>query len=141
VEIFGIVLSIPVAFVMSMVYCAILAHAVRRFDRLRSWLYAASFVLLAGVLSEIVLLITLGAVGARALIGPAFFIAHLAFVLLGAPALANVLLLRKSGPLIGRWYLAGVFCTAFAFLLVLLQYGVSEALYGIDGNNGPYSWP
>jgi hypothetical protein len=34
---------------------------------------------------------------------------------------------------------AGLACTLFAFSLVLLQYGVSEALYGIDGTQGPYS--
>ena len=43
---------------------------------------------------------------------------------------------RRS--LVSRWYLAGAICTAFAFCLVLLQYGVSEAVYGIGGMNGPY---
>ena len=122
-----------------MVYCAILAHRIRRVDRLRRWLYAVSIVLLVGFLGEVVLLVTLGAVGSRALVGPAFYVAHSVFFFLGTPALANVLLLRKRGPLVPRWYLAGALCTAFAFCLVLLQYGVSEALYGIDGTNGPYS--
>jgi hypothetical protein len=53
--------------------------------------------------------------------------------------LANVLLLGKPKPLLARWYVAGLACTLFAFSLVLLQYGVSEALYGIDGTQGPYS--
>jgi hypothetical protein len=139
VELFGIVFSIPVAFVMSMAYCAILAHAIRRVERLRPWLYAVSIVLLVGFLGEVVLLVTLGAVGSRAFVGPVFYVAHSVFFFLGTPALANVLLLRKRGPLVRRWYLAGALCTVFAFCLVLLQYGVSEALYGIDGTNGPYS--
>ena len=122
-----------------MVYCAILARAIRRVERLSSWLYAASIVLLVGFLGEIVLLSTLGAVGSRAFVGPAFYAAHSVFFFLGTPALANVLLLRKRGPVVRRWYLAGALCTGFAFCLVLLQYGVSEALYGIDGTNGPYS--
>ena len=122
-----------------MVYCAILARAIRRVERLSSWLYAASIVLLVGFLGEIVLLSTLGAVGSRAFVGPAFYAAHSVFFFLGTPALANVLLLRKRGPLVRRWYLAGGLCTGFAFCLVVLQYGVSEALYGIDGTNGPYS--
>jgi hypothetical protein len=139
VELFGIIFSIPVAFVASMVYCAILANAIRRFEGLRRWLYAASVVILAGLLSEVVLLITLGAVRSRGVIGPAFYVVHVILFFLGTPALANILLLRKRAPVIRRWYLAGVLCTAFAFCLVLLQYGVSEALYGIDGTNGPYS--
>jgi hypothetical protein len=139
VELFGIIFSIPVAFVVSMVYCAVLAHAIRRFERLRRWLYAVSFVLLAGFLAEVVLLATLGAVGSRAVVGPAFYVAHVVFFSLGTPASANVLLLRKRGPVVRRWYLAGILCTGFASCLVLLQYGVSEALYGVDGTNGPYS--
>jgi hypothetical protein len=139
VELFGIVFSIPVAFVMSMVYCAVLAHAIRRFESLRRLLYAVSLILLAGFLAEVVLLVTIGAVGSRAVVGPAFYVAHVIFFLLGTPALANVLLLRKRGPVVRRWYLAGILCTGFAFCLVLLQYGVSEALYGVDGTNGPYS--
>ena len=35
--------------------------------------------------------------------------------------------------------LAITLCTVFAFILVLMQYGVTEALYGIDGNDGSYS--
>jgi len=141
VELFGIILSIPVAFVMSMFYCAILAHALRRYELLRRWLYAVSLVLLAGFLVEVLPLATLGAVGSRALVGPAFYVAHSIFFFLGTPALANALLLSKRQPVIRRWYLAGALCTAFAFCLVLLQYGVSEALslYEIDGTNGPYS--
>ena len=91
-ELFAIVLSIPVAFVMSMAYCTILARAIRRVERLSSWLYAVSIVLLVGFLGEIVLLSTLGAVGSRAFVGPAFYVAHSVFFFLGTPAPANVLL-------------------------------------------------
>ncbi len=139
VELFGIVFSIPVAFVASMVYCAVSAHVIRRFETLRRWLYGASLLVLVGFLAEVALLATLGAVGSRALVGPAFYIAHSAFFFFGTPALANALLLRRRGPVLSRWYAAGFVCTAFALCLVLLQYGVSEALYGIDGTNGPYS--
>jgi len=139
VELFGIVFSIPVAFVVSMAYCAVLAHVIRRLDRLRGWLYATLLVVLLGFLSEVILLATLGAVGSRAFVGPAFYVAHTVFFFFGTPALANVLLLPKREPILRRWYVAGFLCTAFAFCLVLLQYGVSEALYGVDGTNGPYS--
>jgi hypothetical protein len=45
----------------------------------------------------------------------------------------------SAQPRIGlEWYVAGALCTVFAFFLVLLQYTVSESLYGIDGDNGPY---
>jgi hypothetical protein len=123
---------------MSMVYCALLAHAIRRYEPLRGGLYTASLIVLLGFVCELALLATLGAVNSRALVGPSFYVAHVIFFILGTPALANVLVLRRQSPFL-RWYLAGAVCTIFAFCLVLLQYGVSEALYGIDGTNGPYS--
>jgi len=136
---FGIVFSIPVAFVMSMSYCALLAKVVSRFEPLRRFLYIASLCVLALFLIELIMLVSIGAVRSRAVVGPGFYVAHLALFFLGTPALANTLVLRvRTGPL-GKWYVAGVLCTVFAVFLVLLQYGVSEALYGVDGTNGPYS--
>ena len=85
-----------------------------------------------------VLLATIGAVRSRGAIGPAFYAVHIALFFLGTPALANALVLRKRGGM-RRWYWAVPACTLFAFALVLLQYGVSEALYGIDGMDGPFS--
>src|SRR5918995_6046106 len=101
-ELFGIVLSILIAFVI-----------------------------------ELLLLATLGAIRARAMLGPGFYAAHVLLFFVSTPALANALILRKRTGLVGRWYVAVPLCTLFALFLVLLQYGVSEALYGIDGGDGP----
>jgi hypothetical protein len=90
---------------------------------------------------EVVLLTSLGSVRSRGIIGPAFYVAYLFFFFLGTPALANLLVLRRRGGSSAKWYLAPILCAAFAFLSVLLQYGVSEALYGINGDDGPYSRP
>ena len=138
-ELFGIVLSIPVAFVASMVYCLLLAKVVSRFDLLSHSLRLASYGVLSLFALEIVLLLTLGAVRSRGLIGPAFYVTHLVLFFLCTPALANVFVLRPARGVLSRWYIAGALCTIFAFCLVLLQYGVSESLYGINGDDGPYS--
>lgn len=138
-EIFGIVLSIPAAFVASMLYCLLLVKLVSKSDRVSRWLRVFSHLLLVLFAFELLLLVTLGAVRSRALLGPGFYVAHVFFFFLGPPALANLLILRPRGGLFTKWYAATVLCTMFAFFLVLLQYGVAEALYGIDGENGPYS--
>jgi hypothetical protein len=58
------------------------------------------------------------------------------------PALANLLVIRigrstaKRG--IGTWFVVALLCGALALPVVLTQYGVSEALYGIDDEGGPY---
>jgi hypothetical protein len=38
-----------------------------------------------------------------------------------------------------KWYVVPSLCTVLAFFLVLLEYQVSEQLFGIDGIGGPYS--
>ena len=127
-ELFGILFSIPVAFVLSMGYCALLAKVLRSFDRLYVFLYVPSIIVLSIFLVEVILLLSLGAVRSRALVGPAFYPAHLIVFFLGTPALANVLVLRT---VFCKWYVAGIICTVLGVFLVLLQYGVSESLYGI----------
>jgi hypothetical protein len=138
-ELFGIVLSIPAAFFASTLYCLFLVRVVSKSQRASRWLRIASYAVLALFAVEIVLLVTLGAVRSRGVLGPSFYLAHLIFFFIATPALANSLVLHRSGGFFAKWYVATVLCTIFAFCLVLLQYGVSEALHGIDGENGPYS--
>jgi hypothetical protein len=162
-ENFGILCSVPVALLTCMAYCRLLAKVVRRLERARRWharrrrdqpllaefvrrlervrrlLYWASFVILGLFLVELVLLSKLGAVHSRAVIGPGFYVGHVLVFFLGPPALANALVLRENGTFVARWYFAGAICTIFAFYLVLLQYDVSESLYGLNGTDGPYS--
>ena len=123
-ELLGIALSVPAAFIASLTYCLIIAKVVRRFDRVSRVLWWLSGGVLTWFVLEVLLLLTLGAVRARTMMDPAFYRAHLSVFFLGAPALANVLLLRRGRTLC--WYIAVLICTMFAFLLVLLQYGVSE---------------
>jgi len=130
-EILGIVLSIPVAFVASAVYCFLVSRFVLRREVLRRalWLASAALMILFGI--EVTLLITIGALRSQAIVGPAFYAAHLAIFFLGPPALANLLILpRRRGAT--QWYWTVPLCTLFAFVLVLLQVGVSEALYGVE---------
>ena len=138
-ELFGIAFSIPVAFVASMLYCLLLARVVAKFERLSRWLRFFSSFVLASFAAELALLVSLGSVRSRSLLGPGFYVAHIILFFIGTPALANLLVLRPRNGFFAEWYVAGALCTVFAFILVLLQYTVSESLYGIDGKDGPYS--
>jgi hypothetical protein len=88
---------------------------------------------------DIAVVAVLGAVAARRLIGPVFWGIHLLVVLLGAPALANVLMLKPHSMWFRRWYGAVALCCAFGVFLVFFQVGVGDALYGPDGVGGPFS--
>jgi hypothetical protein len=87
---------------------------------------------LIALLAELVVLLLVGAKQTQAVVGPAFYWAHLVVVALATPSLANLLVLRRREWALGRWYWAGAVCAAFGLGLVLLQYAVSEALFGID---------
>ena len=131
-ELFGIVLSIPVAFVVSMLYCLFLARIVLRFEKPSQWLRGASYFVLTMFAVEVALLVTLGATRGRDILGRIFYEAHLGLFFFSTPALANVLVLRSRRRFFTQWYVAGAICTLFAFVLVLLQYSVSEVLFGIE---------
>jgi hypothetical protein len=138
-EIFGIFFSIPVALVASTLYCLYLTRVVSQRASASRWLRRASYFVLFFFVIEVALLIISGAVRSRVVIGSSFYVGHLIIFFLGTPALANLLVLRSGRGFFGKWYVAAVLCTIFAFSLVILQYAVSEALYGIDGENGPFS--
>jgi hypothetical protein len=137
-ELFGIVLSIQIAFVASMLYRLLLDRTVLMLQGPSRWLRRGSLLILALFAAELILLATIGPVRSRGILGPGFYAAHLVLFFLGPPALANLLVLRPRGGGPSKWYVAAVTCTLFAFFLVLLQYSVSESLYGIN-DNGPYS--
>jgi hypothetical protein len=131
-ELLGIALSVPVAFVASMLYCFLLDRLVLKFEGPRRWLLFTSYFVLVVFAAELVMLLSLGTVRSGEILGGTFYVVHLTLFFLGVPSLANVLLLRKRRRFVDRWYVAGVLCTVFAFFLVLLQYSVSESLYGIE---------
>jgi hypothetical protein len=138
-ELFGIALSIPGALGVSALYRFFLLIARARWPWITRPLLVTSFVVLAAMITEWVLLATRGAVGTRILLGANYFPAHELIFLLGTPALMNVLVLPDPARWSARSHSALALCTILAFVLVLQQFAVSEALYGIDGVGGPYS--
>ena len=62
----------------------------------------------------------------------AFLSIHLTLFFLSVPALATILVVKRGETWLGSWIAVGVMCAALALPLVLTQYAVSEALFGID---------
>jgi len=131
-ELFGIAQSIPVALVASMLYCFLLDRVVFKFERPRRWLLVTSYVVLALFAAELVIVLTVGPERGSAIFGPSFYVVHLRLFFLTVPAFANFLLLKPHRRFVDSWYVASFLCTVLAFFLVLLQYHVSESLYGIE---------
>jgi hypothetical protein len=129
-ELFGIILSIPAALIASSLYIALIRRLVGRFPSLCTPLILGGGAVLVTFTIEAVLLLTIGAVKSQALVGTVFYGVHLSVFFLGVPALANVLILRRRERVTIRRAIA--LCTVFAFILVLIQYNVTEALYGVE---------
>ena len=138
-ELFGIALSLPGAFILTALYRILLLKAASRLPWIAIILRPASYVVLGLFAAEMILLTMFGVVRSRGFVGPMFYVGHLVVFFLGTPALANLLVLRTPSSQDPRWYVVVSLCTVFAFILALLQYDVSEKLYGIDGSDGPYS--
>jgi hypothetical protein len=143
-EMFGILGSIPAAFCASAIYAAILRSVILR-PWLKHLLISASAAILGGLGGEWILLGTVGAVRGRQILGPCFYPMHLIVFFLAVPALANLLVLRRRdsvlGAVLGSWVVVGILGAVLALPVVLTQYSVSEALYGVDGQGGPYGKP
>jgi hypothetical protein len=136
-ELFGIVFAIPAAFIAAAIYVRLVRGVLAYpfINRVVLWLSEA---VLAGLLVEWGALLAVGALRSRAIIGPAFYPLHLVLFFLSVPALANLLVIRMGDTVLGSWLAVALLCSALALPVVLTQYGVAEALYGVDGTGGPY---
>jgi hypothetical protein len=138
-DVFGLVLAIPAVVVANICYVLLVWFGLSRLIKLRPWLLWPSRLVIALAASDVIVVASLGAVTARRLIGPAFDWLHLLVFLLGAPSLANLLVLTPKGRSFQRLIAVTVLCSAFGVFLVFFQVGVGETLYGPDGVGGPFS--
>jgi hypothetical protein len=132
VDSYGIALIVAIAFVMSRVYCALLKDVVLRHDLLRQVMFAGSVGWLSLLAFDFVFLTLVGFGLVHVFIGPEFYTAQFILFVLSVPALANVLMLPRRGPIIARRLVVAMICTVFALFLVLLQGDATTTIFGID---------
>ena len=137
-EVLGILLSIPGAFFLTMIYRFTILQAAPHYPWIRRYLIPVSYFVLGLLALELLALVTIGAKRSQLLVGPLFEIGRAVIFFLGTPALINLIILRDPRRQTWKWYLVGMICAAFAFALVMLQFVVSEQLYGVDGVERPY---
>ena len=130
-EVFAILLSAPISFVATVLYRRAIIWAAARSQLVREVLPPVSIAVLALIALESTLVLSLGAVRCKELLGRAFEDVHLALFMLGVPALANVLILRAAAAF-RHWFIVASLCAVFALFVVMLQYEVTEQIYGID---------
>jgi len=144
-EVFAIMFAMPAAFIATAIYAQLmtplLAH--RTIGRIALPL---SHAVLVGLFIEWGVLASIGPVAAQTHIGPAFYALHTFLFFLAIPALANILIIRREAApdhasaarrTLSAW-LIPLSAALLAFPVVVTQYGVAEALFGIDGQGGPF---
>jgi hypothetical protein len=138
-ELFAMFFAIPAGQVLGQIYAYLVASVVPRFDWLTRIFIFGSCLVLLGLLVEIALLSTVGAVPSRELLGNLMVALHCSSFMLGAPAIANVIAIPKRMRTKEFRILAGVAFGLISVGVILMQYYVFEEWYGVDGSGGPFS--
>ncbi len=131
-ELFGILFSIPAAFMVSTVYCLLLEKFILNKNRLSNIFIAISIMVLFLFLTELCFVIGRGPISIQNSIGSIYYILHSFLFFLVIPSMANVLMLQRIFTKFAKWYFIAPICSFVALIAVLLQYHVSETLYGIQ---------
>jgi hypothetical protein len=142
VEFFGICcFGVPAAAVASTFYCMLAAYAMTRWPLLRWVALVGSLFVGACLVGEVVLLTTWGAQEAYYRLGIIFVMIHETALMLGPPAVANLILLLTS--VRSRTWKAWKVAVAFVFCWTACVAGafwniyVDEAIVGPDAG-APY---
>lgn len=140
-EILGIILSVPGAFIASIVYSAILGKVITKLPRLIYPLRVASSTILVSAVVETIATTTIGPIRLQEITGRVYYPFHGVIFFLTLPALATIMRLQNKFEKLTKWYSVGCICAFVGLLIVLQQYVVSEAIFGVDGVGGPYGQP
>ena len=138
-ELFGLIFSVPFIFVSSCLYLSFLKRIISFMPWITGIFLIPSIFIIILLVLEIIGVATVGTLNLRSFIGPIFYKIHTVIFFLAVPSLSNVMQLQKKFPILHNKLGIALVCTVYGLVVVLLQIGVAETLYGIDGNNGSFS--
>jgi hypothetical protein len=140
-ENFGIILSVPGAFIASILYSAILGKVTHKLPNLIRPLRVGSSAVLVAAVIETIATTIIGPTRLQEMTGNVYYPFHVVIFFLTLPALSGIMRLQNKYEKLTKWYSIGCFCAVVGLLIVLQQYVVSEAIFGVDGVGGPYGKP
>ncbi len=140
-ENFGIILSVPGAFIASILFSAMLGKVTHKLPNLVYPLKLGSSAILLTAVAETIAVTTIGPIRLQEITERTYYPLHVVVFLLTLPALSGTMRLQNKFEKLSKWYYVGSFCAVVGLLIVLQQYVVSEAIFGVDGVGGPYGKP
>ncbi len=138
-ELFGLLLAFPAVLIANVAYVMIVRFLLSKGRRLGPWVLWPSRIVLGLLVLDLILVVTLGPVSSRQVLGQPYWVLHSVAVILGAPALANTMLIPGGRRWYHRWYVVAGVCYILGMFLVFLQVGVGDALHGPDAVGGPFA--
>lgn len=94
-ESLGILLSVPGAFIASVIYAAILAKVAHKLPMLIDQLRMGSYAVLLAALGEFITTSLIGPIRFREIIGSSYYPIHVLIFLLTLPAIATIMRLQN----------------------------------------------
>jgi hypothetical protein len=143
-ELFGLLLAMPVTFVASFVYAALALALFSFLPVVARVLVSASLFVIALIVTELVLFAALGPKGTYAHLGHGFTALHFLGFLLGPPAVANLVFHVGCQWNLNRWlrFFSATGCCWITCMSALLgNIVVDEAIVGIDAGKPFYMTP
>ncbi len=134
---FGILFSLPAAFIASSIYSAVLTRILKHWAHLEKIIKLPSIFILILIGIEVLGVALIGTLKLRLIVGEAYYPIHFVLFVLGVPALANLMQVQRRFPILSKWYVTAMICMVMGFGLVLLQYMVTDDLFGVDGEGTP----
>ena len=129
------------AFVASVVYVFILKKVTVKLPFLIPPLLWVSVIVLTIGLLDFFCTAVFGTLSLRGAIGTPYYPIHVGLFFLTLPALATTMQLQNRFGCLSKWYFIGSLCAVICLCIVLQQYAVSEALFGVDGMGELYKKP
>lgn len=127
-EMFGIILSLPFFFIVSVAYSIIARKLFKSFPKLSNIILWPSVILLALLLLELFLVFVISPKVLENSLGIVFALTNIATLILAIPSLANILILQNKFPVLSKWFIIGPGCTALTLVTLLFQLYFSVTL-------------
>src|ERR1700690_3400101 len=140
-ELYGIILSVPMAFVASSIYSGIIKRLTMKWEFLTTPILWLSVLSLSLIIMEFLGMSKFGTIKLQETIGQLYYPIHVCLFLSALPSLVNVMRRQGKSPFLSKWYVIGITFAFCGLCVVLMQYTVFESLYGVDGVIGePQGW-
>jgi len=128
-ELFAILLVIPISFIISLIYFKIISYIIAKWSFFSKWILLSSKFIILLCVVEFSLIIFLGVSTLQNMSNGLYYVIHLGLFFLLLPSFINIIIIKIS--FLNKWYIAVPVSVIFSIIIIFYQIFVSERLFGI----------